>query len=428
YSELRILKKFTKNLLYFGLRCCDRYDTPSALGILKRGQNDWLQPFRNDYIDLSGLLMATDFPIGIRKGLEQQTTLLFRSFLEFSNGKVDCRQHDFGMDYTTSQNASLCASFLGISCPRQFGRFDPEEMQSALSKSKLFAEQSKPDIPNTLDWGLHMMAYVPVGFPDNYLNLPSQLLCGFGARQVNQIRFHFEHTYRRLPSLRKEENNILVLLAWSSTYHGQTLEVLSDWIKSEESLHLYHRLIEDLWLQQTPEQFGLTLIALLCRERILICNTDEVAQPIGGSYLADFDAILNRQDIKNRRTVFEQMIFSLWRVLYTLNTSEETVQLLEEVLDMGAPLLEPLAGIVDQYCVRKIHGHNHNRAFEEAREGLLKCMEEMLKRDRNAHAEWMVIPRSPLQLIPPRVTTSSTQAPSGQVLLLKPRNLKAPSF
>ncbi len=39
-----------------------------------------------------------------------------------------------------------------------------------------------------------------------------------------------EHTYRQLPSLRKEENNILVLLTWSSTYHGQTLEVLSDWI------------------------------------------------------------------------------------------------------------------------------------------------------------------------------------------------------
>jgi len=150
--------------------------------------------------------MAADFPIRIQEGLEQQMISLFRSFLELSDGKVDCRQHDFGMDYTTSQNASLCASFLGISCSRQFGRFDPEEMQAALSKSKLFAEQSKPDIPNTLDWGLHIMAYVPVGFPDNYLvqcyqswgwrtlimaqNLPSQLLCGFSARQVDQIRFH----------------------------------------------------------------------------------------------------------------------------------------------------------------------------------------------------------------------------------------------
>ena len=155
--------------MYFGLRCCDRYDTPSALEILERDQNDWLQPFRNGHTALSSLLVAADFPIGTRKGLEQQTISLFRSFLEFSDGKVDYRQHDFGMDYTTSQNASLCASFLGIFCSCQFGRFDPEEMHGALSKSKLFAERSKPDIPNTLDWGLYMMAYVPVGFPDNYL-------------------------------------------------------------------------------------------------------------------------------------------------------------------------------------------------------------------------------------------------------------------
>lgn len=93
------------------------------------------------------------------------------------------------------------------------------------------------------------------------------------------------------------------------------------------------------------------------------------------------------------------MIFSLWRGLYTLNTSEETVQLLAEILDIGASPLEPLAGLADQYCVRKVHGHNHNRAFEEAREGPLKCVEEMLKRDRNAHTEWMVIPRLPLQLV-----------------------------
>ena len=208
-----------------------------------------------------------------------------------------------------------------------------------------------------------------------------------------------EHTYRRLPSHRKEENNILVLLIWSSTYHGQTLEVLSDWIKSEESLNLYQRLIEDLWLQQTPEEFALTLAALLCRERLLPCTVDDTAEPIGGSYLVDFDAILNGQDISNRRTIFERMILSLVRVLCTLNKSEETVQLLVEVLDKEASLLESLDGTTDQYCARKVHGHKHNRAFEEVREGLLECVEAMLKRDRNAEAEWKVIPRLPLQLV-----------------------------
>ncbi|KAI4260734.1 MAG: hypothetical protein LQ352_000126 [Teloschistes flavicans] len=387
HSVPRILKHFTRNLLFFCLNCCDRYDSPSALDILGRDQKEWLQPFRNGHTHLSELWMAADVPVGAREGLEQQTTSLFQSILEFSSGKVDIRQHDFGTNYTTSQNASLCASLLGIFYSRQFRRFDPEGMQAALSKSKLFAKSPKSDIPDVLEWKLRMM------------NLPSQLLCGFSARQVDQIRFQLEHTYCRLPSLWKEKNNLLLLLTWSSRYHGQTLEVLSDWIKSEESLNLYQRMIEDLWLQQTPEEFALTLAALLCRERLLPYNVDDTTQPIGGSYLADLDAILNRQEISNRRTVFEQMILSLVRVLYTLNNSEETVRLLVKVLDKEASLLEPLDGVADQYCARKLDGHNHNKAFEEAREGFLKCVEAMLRRDRNADAEWMVIPRLPLQLV-----------------------------
>ena len=148
-----------------------------------------------------------------------------------------------------------------------------------------------------------------------------------------------------------------MLLTWRSAYHGQTLEVLSDWIKSEESLDLYQRLIKDIWLPQTPEQYGLTLIALWCREGLLPYSTDETTQPIKGNYLADFDAILHGKYVKNRRKVFEQMILSLWRVLYALSTSEETTQFLEEVLDMRVSLQEPLANIADQYTVRKVYGY-----------------------------------------------------------------------
>lgn len=117
--------------------------------------------------------MAVDLPVEIQEW-EQQTTLLFRSFLELSGGKEDCRPHDFGPDYTTSQNAYICAKFLGISYTRGFGCFDPEEIQGALSISKLLAEQSKPEALNILDWDLRIIAYVPIGFPDNYLVQHSQ--------------------------------------------------------------------------------------------------------------------------------------------------------------------------------------------------------------------------------------------------------------
>jgi len=163
-------------------------------------------------------------------------------------------------------------------------------------------------------------------------------------------------------------------------------------------LNLYQRLIENLWLQQTPKEFALILAALLCRERPLPYTKNDTAQPVWGSYVVDFDAILNGEDIKDRRMVFEQMILSLLRVLYTLNTSEETVRLLAEILDKDASILEPLDGFADQYCARKLQGQDHNRAFEDARKGLLKSVEAMLKRDRNTDAEWMVIPRLPLLL------------------------------
>ncbi len=93
------------------------------------------------------------------------------------------------------------------------------------------------------------------------------------------------------------------------------------------------------------------------------------------------------------------MTLLLLRVLCTLNTSKEIVRLLTEVLNKEVLLQEPLDRITDQYCARKVDRHNHNKAFEEAREGLLKCVEAMLKRDRNADAEWTVIPRLPLQLV-----------------------------
>ena len=156
--------------------------------------------------------------------------------------------------------------------------------------------------------------------------------------------------------------------------------MLRNWIESEESFNLYQRLIQDLQLPQTPEQFGPTLIALLCREQLFSNSTDETAQPNWGSSLADFDAILHLLDIKNKQAVFEQMILSLWRVLSTLSISDETVQLFGEVLSIRASLQEPLAGITDQYTIRKVHGYHHHRAFQEANTVLLNSTEAMSKR------------------------------------------------
>ena len=143
----------------------EHYNTAPARNLLARDQNDWLELFQGVHTDHSELFMTAD-TVRARKRSEQQTILLLRRFLEFSGGEVDYQRYRVDPVYTTRQNASLCASFLGVPNSRCFGRFDPQKMQDALSKSKLFIQTSSPVIPDVFMWSLHMMAVVPIGFPD----------------------------------------------------------------------------------------------------------------------------------------------------------------------------------------------------------------------------------------------------------------------
>jgi len=65
-------------------------------------------------------------------------------------------------------------------------------------------------------------------------------------------------------------------------------------------LHLYQQLIDDLRSQQTPEEFVLTLAALLSRERLLLHAEDDTDQPMEDEYLIRFDAIVNGEDVSNK--------------------------------------------------------------------------------------------------------------------------------
>jgi len=142
--------------LLFCLGRCDHYDSSTAVEVLGHNEEDWLQRY-----------LTANLPSEKREELKQ-TVLLFRGFLELSGGTVDCRRHDFGVGYTTTQNANLCAEYLGVSGTRHFGHFDPGEMQRALSKSRLFTE-AYDEVPDPFEWSLRMMALVPVGFPEDFL-------------------------------------------------------------------------------------------------------------------------------------------------------------------------------------------------------------------------------------------------------------------
>lgn len=112
-----------------------------------------------------------------------------------------------------------------------------------------------------------------------------------------------EQTYRQLPSLRKPENNTLVLLTWSSIVQGHLPRVLSEWASSVDGVMLYQRLVKDLQNSQGTEQLALILAALLCHERLLLYTSYDTVRPINGCYLADLDALLSGESLSNRRTL-----------------------------------------------------------------------------------------------------------------------------
>ena len=186
-----------------------------------------------------------------------------------------------------------------------------------------------------------------------------------------------EHIYSRCPSLQKPENNILLLLTWSSIVHGRPLEVLSEWASSGESLKLSQRLMGDLQNPQGAEQLALTLVALLCHERLLPYTSNDTTRPINGCYLADLHVLFNSKSLSNQRAVFERMGFSFLRVLPTFGDDyADMIQLLAGVLDKDAPLLELFDGFTDRYVAgRTKHRLSHISAVEEV--GILPLMETL---------------------------------------------------
>lgn len=124
--------------------------------------------------------------------------------------------------------------------------------------------------------------------------------------------------YHLCPSLRKPENDILLLLTWSSRILGLPLRILSEWASSTDTLRLYQRWMEYFRISKDLEQLALILAALLCHGRLLPYTLSETIQPINGCYLADLDGLLKDKSLSNQRAVFERTGFSFLRVLATL--------------------------------------------------------------------------------------------------------------
>ena len=118
-----------------------------------------------------------------------------------------------------------------------------------------------------------------------------------------------EHKYEQIPSLNRSENNVLLLLAWSSECTGRALRALHAWAVSTDGQAVYRRLVEHLRLPSAPAQVALDLVALLSFLRVRTygsSRTDE-AKP---NHLSDFHSLLKGLPSSKARETIEHETWS----------------------------------------------------------------------------------------------------------------------
>jgi hypothetical protein len=195
-------------------------------------------------------------------------------------------------------------------------------------------------------------------------------------------------TYHTIPSLRKPENNKLLLLTWSSVVSCRQLDVLRKWASSDDGWNLYDQLARDVQDSQSVERLTLTITALMNYRRLLPDVSDHSDQPIRGSYLADLDALFHGHSLGNSGRVAEQTVFALIRVLHSfVGQFEDLIMFLETALDREPLLLHVLDGFSDKYLRWRIGSRTHEIAFKIVIEEVSHLKMPELRRDGDS--DWV---------------------------------------
>jgi hypothetical protein len=168
--------KSAKLLLFIILNLVDAYDTPLVLDILRKDEDQLLDPLWNIYSDPFAYLPrkianleAEDEFLEAQNAAELHRLSLFRLVGEFAGAEMEVRQHRLDLGYTANYNHNILGSIISsISGSKPFGTFAPQKMLDALSKSPVFPDDtiSKLDV---IKLSAELMSRLPIGLPDGYL-------------------------------------------------------------------------------------------------------------------------------------------------------------------------------------------------------------------------------------------------------------------
>jgi len=202
--------------------------------------------------------------------------------------------------------------------------------------------------------------------PSILVSVPSLEINGFDADRTSK------HCCHKLPSLRDQDNNILLLLVWSPNCTGQALRALHDWVKSPHGKAICQKLLQHFELSRAPAEIGLLLLAFLSLQRLYPYEPDACSSS-GENHLEHFHSFLNGHRCSDTQTT-THMIHSFQRiVVINMDEDQEILQLLVNVPDTDEPTLRIFDTLLDLYWrSRRVLARDHHEALS-ALPAILDC-------------------------------------------------------
>jgi hypothetical protein len=141
------------------LTLLEDYNHPEAIQLLDKDQDEVLQAFRKDHVDLFAAA-STKYQ---RHKAEAHLIGLVRRLLILAGGPEDPHQLKFDREYRAIYNLNLLTSFVGINRSNRICNLDFQAILSALYKSKAIANEHINTL-NIFEFFSKLIILLPIGF------------------------------------------------------------------------------------------------------------------------------------------------------------------------------------------------------------------------------------------------------------------------
>ncbi|KKY22695.1 hypothetical protein UCRPC4_g03198 [Phaeomoniella chlamydospora] len=353
-APTHVRTKFAQSLVVLRLKLLGDYSSPPVLRLLDKSESDLLDIFRKDYTDLfkpgSAFTNST---------VEYHRIALIRCLVVDCGGKKDQEQCRFDWRHTPHDNLSYYGSLVDLAGSNVLRNFNSHAIPEQTSKSKACINENLRPL-NVREWDAHLSACLPICRSSEHPNVPTKIINGLGIDQTDEIRFQRERLYYRRPLLKRADNDILVLLVWTSMIQDLCPRMISEWAVSDHGQTVYQRMLEEIQISRSPEQLALTLTALLCYLRLLPSPSKDVSQSINGCYLEDFNAAMDGHHLGNEMMVLERTLRSFEQA--ARENGHDPREFLPSILTIDCSVLECPERFLDEYWVTPAFVENKNPA------------------------------------------------------------------